>query len=351
MKVLVTRTDRLGDLVLSLPVLAYIKAAHPQWEVQVMVAPTSVPLVEHDPNLAGVWTWTGVEDDATTDRLESELRAADFNAVLMLQYRKSLATLLRRAGIGRRYGPLSKWSSWLQLNRGTWQSRSRGRRHEMDYSLLLAGKLAGGSPLDAAPAPRLHLSDSQKELGRTFRTQWADDAQTVVFVHPGSGGSALDWDPQRFAGVANALAGLPDWRVFVTGSGADILAVDSVRPYLDDGIEVLLDRYKLREFLGVLSGGDLMIAPSTGPLHMAAALGLATVGVYPPVATMSPDRWGPRGRFSQAMTPTLTCPELRFCSGQACRHYNCMTGIFEKDVIASAVQLVQDRSRDTEERF
>jgi ADP-heptose:LPS heptosyltransferase len=352
LKVLVARTDRLGDLVLSLPVFEDIKIRRPDWQVHAMVAPGSVPLVENDPNIDAVWTWTGSETDRELEDLEGKLRREGFDAVVILQYRKDLALLMKNAGIGRRYGPLSKGSSWFLLNRGLWQSRSRGRRHEMEHNLLLArrltegwGSLFGKSKQEFSE-PRLHLSSGQREIGRNFRLKEAPEAKTVVFVHPGSGGSALDWEPSRFAGVANALASRPGWRVFITGSAADSAVVASVAGLLDRGIDLLLDRFSLREFLGVLAAGDLFIGPSTGPLHMAAAVGCATVGLFPPVVTMGPDRWGPRGPLSRALVPQVVCPARRICLEKKCTLYNCMTRIFDEEVVEAAGEVVARRRNE-----
>ena len=350
MKVLVARTDRLGDLVLSLPVFEEIKAARPHWQVHAMVSPASVPLVENDPHLDAVWTWTGQESPSERDALVDKLRAEEFDAAVILQYRMELARLMKTAGIPRRYGPLSKGTSWFLLNRGSLQSRSRGRKHEMEHNLDLARRLTTGwwsrflGRTDVVREPRLHLTEGQKEIGRTFRQGEAAGAATVAFVHPGSGGSALDWEPARFAGVANLLQRQPGWRVFITGSAADTAAVAEVSRDLDEGVGVLLDRFSLREFMGVLAAGDLFVGPSTGPLHMAAALGCATVGLYPPVVTMGPDRWGPRGAASRALVPQVACPARRVCLEGKCILYNCMTRIFDGEVVDASLEVVGIRN-------
>jgi len=347
LKVLVARTDRLGDLVLSLPVFEDIKMRRPDWQVHAMVAPGSVPLVENDPHIDAVWTWTGAETDKELEELAGLLRRERFDAGVILQYRTGLARLMKRAGIPKRYGPLSKGSSWFLLNRGSWQSRSRGHKHEMEHNLLLARRLTGGARSwfgkgnPDFPEPRLHLTRGQKEIGRAFRSEEAPEADILVFVHPGSGGSALDWEPSRFAGVANTLARQPGWRVFITGSAEDNATVAAVVAHLDKGIGILLDRYPLREFLGVLAAGDLFVGPSTGPLHMAAAVGCATVGLFPPVVTMSPERWGPRGFLSRALVPQVACPARRICLEEKCTLYNCMTRIFDEEVVEASLEVVQ----------
>jgi ADP-heptose:LPS heptosyltransferase len=342
-KILVARTDRLGDLVLSLPVFAAGRAARPDWEFHALVGPDCAPLVENDPHVAAVWPWSEVGGEAAEADLVARLRAERFDAAVLLQFRAPLARLLRRAGIRRRYGPLSKPWSWLLLTRGVWQRRSRGGRHEMDFNLDLLERLLGQGPLESA-LPCLHLAVAQEEIGRAFRRQEAPGARVVAFVHPGSGGSALDWQPARFAAVAGALADLPGWRVFVTGQGGDGPAVLAMKAAaLDPRVGILLDRYALREFLGVLSAGDVFIGPSTGPLHLAAALGLGTVGLYPPVPAMNPRRWGPRGRWNRVLVPAVDCPGRHACRLEDCPLHNCLDEVTTSAVLAAVRAVMGER--------
>lgn len=347
MKVLVTRTDRLGDLVLSLPVFGLLAAADPSVEVHVMVAPASTPLVANDNRLQRVWTWHDGLSPTERRQLQDEIAAENFDAVIMLQYRRALAWLLRRAGVRRRYGPWSQWSSWLLLNRGLRQNRSGGTRHESEFNVQLVQRwLAdrGMATADVAiSAPQLTLNDEQRRLGQRFRAEEALGASKIVFVHPGSGGSALDWEPMRYAAVANALAKLDGVRVFVTGSGSDSAIVTTVANLLEPAVTTLLDRYELAEFLAVVATGDLMIGPSTGPLHLAAALSVPTLGLFPPVRTMHPDRWGPRGPMlsvSGHILPEVDCPAQRNCRQERCVHYSCMDRIEAGAVVARAQSIL-----------
>jgi heptosyltransferase-3 len=338
-KILIARTDKLGDVVLSLPVFAYLKSVRPEWRVHALVAPGCVPLVENDPHLDAIWTWS----DAEIEKLERQLAAERFDAAVLLYYHRPLAALLRRLRIPQRFGPLSKWSSWFLLNRGVWQRRSRSDRHESEHNVDLVRRLVG-IPFQADP-PRLHLSSGQWEIARRFRQDEAPEGQQICFLHPGMGGSALNWAPQRFAVVANALAGRTGRRVLLTGGEEDAGLIEEIRAQLAPQVEVIAGRYPLREFLGVLAAGDLMIAPSTGPLHMAAALGLAVVGLYPPLPTQRPARWGPRGRDAVALSPDVTCPARLTCFGDRCRHWNCMDGMTTEAVLAAAEKALAGRAR------
>lgn len=340
MKILVTRTDKLGDLVLSIPVFEYLQAAYSDLEIHALVAPVAIPLLENNPHLNGLWTWTDTDTEEEQSSLENRLRSEGFDAVIMLQYRRELAMLLNSAGIGRRYGPWSRLSSWFLLNRGIWQGRSQSSLHEMEQNLNLAKHFLGSrSRGKEFPEPALHLTEGQHDLGREFRSEYLVGDDKVVFLHPGSGGSALDWAPSRFAAVANTLARMEGFRVFITGSSADAPRVKEVAEGLDQEVSVLLDCYNLRDFLGVLWAGDYFVGPSTGPLHMAAALGLGTVGLYPPVPTMSPRRWGPQGKFTATVVPQVECPQRRLCSRERCRHYNCMNEVYERDVLGAVMDI------------
>jgi ADP-heptose:LPS heptosyltransferase len=342
-KVLLVRADRLGDLVLSLPAVAWLRQARPDWELHALVAAGAEPIVEHDPALDAFYTWDGLEDP----ELERRLRAERYDAAVLLQYQTPLARLLHAAGIPRRYGPLSKPASLIHLNRGRWQRRSRVRRHERDYNVDLVRPLAGRAGRDVPVGPpRLHLAPAQRQLGAEVRAAEAGGAETVALIHPGSGGSALDWQPRHFADVANTLVRRRGWRVMVTGSHHDRLAVDALAPALDPEVTVIAERYPLREFLGVVSAADVMIAPSTGPLHVAAGLGLAAVGLYPPAPTMSPRRWGPLGPWCEALTPPVDCPAQKHCLLEACLLYNCLEGLPSHRVAATAVDLATRRQRE-----
>ncbi len=106
--------------------------------------------------------------------------------------------------------------------------------------------------------------------------------------------------------------------------------------------EVVLLSLKV-SLLAVLAAADLFIGPSTGPLHLAAALGVPTLGLYPPVRTMHPDRWGPRSFVNPAprnLMPELDCPARRLCRLERCEHYNCLNELRVEAVLTAAREIL-----------
>jgi ADP-heptose:LPS heptosyltransferase len=355
-KVLVTCPDQLVDLIFSAPVFEYLSAPDPGPEVHALVPSALVPLVENDPHLAGIWTWPAGEPSGYPVDLEAQLRAEGFEAAIMLDYRRDLALLMRRAGIKQRHGYWSRPSSWFLLNKGSLKDRSGPHRHEIERYLNLVGKFRSGSAREVdALAPRLYLTEGQRDLGRDFRTDFQVGTDKLVFLHPGSSEEDLQWDPGRFSGVANTLAKMDGFRVFVTGMFSDDLCLAKVSVGLDSDVTILVGQDNLRDYLGVLSAGDYFAGPSSEPLHLASALGLGTVGLFLPVESLGPNRRGVRGKFSESVVPRVDCPEGRQCRLERCTYYNCMDGIFERDVLGAILDvhrrkteadLVEDAARE-----
>ena len=358
MKVLVTRTDRLGDLVLALPVLDFLRTVKPEWRLQMLVAPGLEAVAAGHPAVDEVHAWSADMKPGLRRQLAEELGTRGFEAVLMLQYRRELALFLRRVRAGRIWGPYSKPSSWFLLHGGVRQGRSRSGRHEMDLNLELAAAMAGLSveqrqrALADVRRPRVHPGADQESWAAGWRAKEAPGASRVVFIHPGSGGSALDWGPERYAEVANKLARLPGARVFVTGSAADARMIRDVKLHLDERVRVLLERFTLARFMAVLGTGDVLVAPSTGPLHLAAAVGTPTVGLFPPAPVMNPVRWGQRGPHAVHLTPEVSCPAKRRCTREKCRFYNCLQDIAADEVVRRVKRILDEtpaRCRTQEE--
>jgi hypothetical protein len=76
---------------------------------------------------------------------------------------------------------------------------------------------------------------------------------------------------------------------------------------------------------------------------MAAALGLAVVGVYSPVQCQSIARWGPCGRRASALAPDVRCPARLLCFGERCRLFNCMNEVSVESVVELARKTLADR--------
>jgi len=289
LRVLVVRNDRIGDLVLALPLVEGLHRAGAF--VGVLASKYAAPLVEADPRVGRL-----IVDGPGARR---EIRAAGFDAALVLWANARNAWNLRRAGVPRIFGP--GWRPFsplfherLNLRRG------RGWEHEseLNYAFGRALGLEG-----EAPPPRLRLSGGARLRARAYLSKTAPKgAGPLVGLHPGSRGSAQPWPVERFAALGRELARRHGARLLVTaGPGEEDQARECAR--LADSRCAVCTGLGLQEFAAALGELDLFAACSTGPLHLAAAGGAPVLGLYPPLRAMSPLRWAPRGSRRAVLSP------------------------------------------------
>ncbi len=296
-RILVVRTDRLGDTVLTLPVAADLRAALPDAELTLLCAPALAGLAACDRNLDAVLTW---RQGTSTRPIARRIATAGFAATVVCYTRFPLVWTLRRSGIPLRAGSGRRLYSPL-LNLRDFTSRSASGRHECEGSrafvrLLLARLGADVAVCDRLPTTGLTLPAAACERAEHL---WAElaTAAPVVVLQPGSGGSSLDWPLAHMCELADRLRTAGRTVLVHCGPGEEGLAA-SFPSHRSVGADL-----DLVELGAVLARADVLVGGSTGPLHLAAALGTPVVGLYPPVRALGPERWGPLGSAHRCLVP------------------------------------------------
>lgn len=324
MNTLVVRPDRLGDVILSTPVLEALHRQSPETQITVLVRSNVVPLLAGLPSVKSCLIFDpagrhqGVRGFLN---LVLDIRAGRFASALVLQSHRKIAMALFFARVPVRLGPYSKIHSYLFYNRGLRQRRSQVEMHEADYNLQLLEKLGFQIPstglstkVAVAPGARKSALDWLAQKG------WRRGERKWVAVHPGMGGSALNWPEEHYVELIAAL--LDEGMGVLVTTGPDeqgLLSRFSSHPLLAGRGVVFYSASKEDsiEFLaGLYSQMDLVVAPSTGPLHLAVALGRPVLSFYPTLKVQSIKRWGPYGVDSQraiVLQPQSDCAHDRDC--------------------------------------
>ena len=147
-----------------------------------------------------------------------------------------------------------------------------------------------------------------------------------LVVHPGMGGSALNLSGERYALFLSALVKRhPFPLLFSRGPAlADQSLVDGLKRKFPGSVVIpTVSLGILRELFRKAKG---VVAPSTGPLHLAHYVGTPTLGFFSPVRSHRPLRWSPWGGEgnSLVLTPAVDCPATRGCLGEKCPEFSCM---------------------------
>ncbi|MDZ7393177.1 MAG: glycosyltransferase family 9 protein [candidate division KSB1 bacterium] len=333
-KFLVVRTDRLGDLILSLPVLTALKEAHPGCHVTLLTSPPIAPIVNDYPDL----------DEVLVDEVEGQhhgitgwfrlvrsLRKRAFDAAVLLHPTLRLALALA-ASVPQRVGTAYRAYSFLFTERVP-VHRKAVPRHELDLNLDLVAPLAPRPSRVAFKIPK----DPETEARVTgMLGTWLTSAHKLVVIHPGSGGSARDWPVEHFARLADRLSTELHAAVVITGTAGERPLVDRLYELCRQKPLRLDGRTTLKELAALVSMADLVISNSTGPLHLAVAMGTEVVGLYCRMRACGPERWGPYGRLDSVLTPEVE--PCDHCTGAKCPHWDCMAAISVDQAFALAAR-------------
>ena len=299
-RIIISRTDRIGDVVLSLPTFASIKECFPDCELTALVRGYTSDVVSSFGAVDRVVTYDPEESIIATVRKMKRLHA-DSILFLYPRFHVTLAAFLARIPL--RVGTAYRWYSFL-FNRKVREHRKDSIKSEAEYNLSLAEAIGcNAKVLDT----NLRINEKGLDRVREFLTRNRIDR--FVVVHPGSGGSAADWSSANFNSLCKRVSEELQMPVLVSGANheKDLCAAVS------DGVPNCINtagEFTLIEFIAFLSLASAFVSNSTGPIHLAAATGTPVVGIYPNNKPLTPVRWAPLADKRTILTPSDGSDEL-----------------------------------------
>ncbi len=326
-KILVIRTDRIGDVVLSTPVLSALKGRFPQSHITMMVRPYTKEIVEGHPDLDDILVYDEKEcqKKSGSKSLIRQIRDQRFEAAIIVHPTFHLAKLIYSSRIPVRLGTGYRWYSFL-FNKRVYEHRKTAQFHELEYNLRMLQKLDVPYPEKIDYTFFIPKNARNTVLAWLISNNISQPEHKIALVHPGSGGSAMDWPLEKFSQLCDILNQMPGVKVILTGGPNEREIVDRVyrgsqsKPLRAVGI------FSIKELAALIKMSQLFVANSTGPLHIAVAVGTEVIGFYCPLVPCLPQRWGPYGRLhdSVLMPEVASCDK---CSEEKCEHFNCMDSI------------------------
>jgi ADP-heptose:LPS heptosyltransferase len=279
-KIAVLRANALGDYCFGLPALEALRAAYPRAEIVLLAAGWVAAFASSRPGPVsrgvGVPVARGVgappdapEDPAELGRFFAAMAAERFDLAIQMHGggRHSNPFLLR---LGARHTAGLQAPDAPPLDRVVpYQFYQR----EVIRNLEVVG-LVGARPVTLEPRVAVTPADLAEAAALV-----PDDGRPLAVVHPGVGDERRRWPAASFAAVARALASAGA-RVLLTGTRQDLALCAEVAALAGGAAADVCDRLSLGGLAGLLSRCRVVVANDTGPLHLAAAVGAATVGVY-----------------------------------------------------------------------
>ena len=315
----------LGDVILSLPALRDVRRAFPSARITVLARPSVAPLYEAVREVDAIVEAGSVLSQAAALR-------GGFDLVIF--FTNSIGTALAGAlaAVPERWGYATEGRRFLLTRSAPVPAEIRGRSQVNYYRAMLAAMgipTSDGLDTSISPPPAW-LQNARALLGDG----------SFVGVAPGAAkGTAKQWPPDRFAAAADRLSESIGARVVLLGASADEPAAAAVSRAMRHPPLNLCGRTDLRTFVGAIASLDALVANDSGAMHVGAALGVPTVGVFGPT---NPDETHPVGTRAGFVRGVAEC--------SPCRHvtcpidHRCMTSVAPDAVVAALLKLKEIRN-------
>jgi ADP-heptose:LPS heptosyltransferase len=305
-KLAVLRANAIGDYLVSLPAIQGLRAAYPAAELVLLGADWHADFLAGRPGpvdrCVRVPPTVGVRDDhppapsAEVEAFFAGMRAERFDLAVQLQGGGRHSNRFVRQ-LGARVTAGSRAPDAPALDRTVPYTH---HQHEV-HRFLEVVALVGAEPLTLEPRLQVTATDRAQASAAL-----AGDDRPLVVLHPGANDPRRRWPVERLAAVGSELA-RKGARLAVVGTPAERRLADRLLDALDSDAADLAGRLGLGGLAGLLERAALLVGNDSGPRHLAAAVGTATVAVFWCVSLGS---YGPlyRARHRAPTSWRLHCP-------------------------------------------
>lgn len=294
---------------LTLPTVAWLKETYPSCHITFLCRNYTKAIVSCFQGVDEVLTLEALETLPPQSRIEF-IREQRFDIIVHVFPRKELAQLFKKAAVPARIGTSHRGFHLLTCNIRPSFSRKRSSEHEAQLNFELL------RPLGIEKLPTFEQLNTWTKLFRvpnvalpeTIEQALQQSTKTAV-LHPKSQGSAREWPMEKYNDLANRLLA-DDTTVFFTGTEQEGA---KFRETLPENIRIIDTTGKLtiEQLLVLLSRIDLLVACSTGPLHIAGFLEKRAIGLFSPRIPIHPGRWRALGERAIALVFDPDCPTCK----------------------------------------
>ena len=278
-KIMLSRTDNIGDVVLTLPLANYLKSKLNHCEIYFLGKPYTKDIIEA---CSGVDHFVDITE-LSLDKLIS-LKIEWFFHIFP---DKNLSKLAKQAKIPHRVGTRNRLHHWGKCQHLVKLSRKKSGLHESQLNFKLLKPLID----------EVDLSIDAITKYIDFNIEKLEDNPRTILLHTMSHGSAVNWSFENFRNLARALV-KNGYRVGLTGTEKEGMVIRTqFENEIEEGIcQDLTGKFSIQELMRYIKGCYGLVAASTGPLHLASVLGVHAFGLYSQVEPLDAGRWAPLGK-------------------------------------------------------
>ncbi len=299
-RIIISRTDSIGDVLLTLPLCVWIKETFPQTELVFIGRSYTQAIISCFSVVDSFINFDEFDNMPSGERIE-KLKA---DCIIHVFPNSKLALLAKKAKIPMRIGTAHRIFHLLTCNYRLNFSRKRSLYHESQLNFELLKPLGCKSvpSLNSLFASLTNFKIPSVSLPQDFS---AVDFSNSIILHPKSQGSALEWPLEKYIELAELLL-KQNKTVIFTGTKEEGKQFSSLLPIHDKIIDGT-GKFTLAQLIKLIGSCEALVACSTGPYHIAGICGIKAVGLFSSRKPIHPGRWSALGSKSVALVYDENC--------------------------------------------
>jgi ADP-heptose:LPS heptosyltransferase len=300
--IIISRTDSIGDVVLTLPMAGVIKKFYPNSKIIFLGKTYTKPVVELSKHVDEFINWDELQKNQNAAEVLKNYKADVFIHVFP---NKEIAKLVKATRIPLRIGTFGRLHHILTCNKKVLFTRKKSDLHESQLNLKLLSPLGIAQHFELDELATLYGFENIPLLKPELQSLINPNRFNLI-LHPKSKGSAKEWGLNNYLELTKLLP-KDQFKIFISGTEEEGKLIGNTFNPSVDGYVSLIGKLNLTDFIAFIAKTDGLIAASTGPLHIAAALNKKAIGLYSPKRPIHPGRWKPVGQHALAVVFDTNC--------------------------------------------
>jgi heptosyltransferase-3 len=292
--ILISRIDAIGDVVLQLPACVYLKQLYPDVTISFLGRSYTRAVVDACQAVDHFINYDELKS-LSVNEVAALFKSKNIDAIVHEFPKSQVAWAAQKAGIKIRIGASNKLHHYLNCNRVVKLNRAESNLHEAQQNIYMCtplgvthiptiGTIANYYPNNFKPSAQLPARF--KEL--------LQQGKFNLVLHTKSNGNGREWAQENFTELIKQLPA-DKFRLFITGSEKEHEMFKTWITQLPPHVIDVSGQMQLNDLIAFIYHADGLVASGTGPLHLAAASGIYTLGLFPTSASINATRWAPLG--------------------------------------------------------
>ncbi len=305
--ILLSRTDSIGDVVLTIPLAAALKKYFPDNKIIFLADTYTKPVLQYILDIDEILVYNEIKKLSRAEQQEI-LHPYNISTAVMVFPTYEIAKFLYRMKIPYKIATSHRWYNWLFCNQRISFSRKKSDLHEAQLNFKLL------QPLGIKDIPTLdqlktfyHLKPISPLPDHIYHL--IDKDKYKIILHPKSKGSAREWGIQNYIRLIKKLD-KSKFQIIITGTKSEENALQEIFSECPETLN-MVGKTNLTELISLINNADALIAASTGTLHIAAMLDKHTIGLFPSIRPMHPGRWAPIGKNTHILYVDKYCTDCK----------------------------------------